>query len=174
MNCLRSIGAAALVATLALVAGCDDKASTANDSAIAADLTTAPDLTTPAGNDSATAADLTTAKDAATGSDGTVSGATVDVTVGPNGTLTFQPKDVSVNVGDTVRWTWMGNNHTVTSGANAVADDKFCSPSDAGCQGAATSSAGAVYMHKFTVAGAFPYYCRPHIGAGMIGSVTVK
>ena len=170
MHCLRSIGAAALVATFALVAGCDDKASTA------ADLTTAapPDLTTPAGNDLATAADLTTAKDAATGSDGAVGGATVDVTVGPNGTLTFQPKDVSVSVGDTVRWTWMGNNHTVTSGANAVADDKFCSPSDAGCQGAATSSAGAVYMHKFTAAGSFPYYCRPHIGAGMIGSVTVR
>ena len=42
------------------------------------------------------------------------------------------------------------------------------------CAGAPTSVQGATYDHRFTTAGTFPYFCRPHVGAGMIGSVTVR
>src|SRR4029077_13908612 len=46
----------------------------------------------------------------------------VDVTVGPNGTLRFSPDPVNISVGDTVRWTWGSNGHSVTSGTPCTAD----------------------------------------------------
>jgi plastocyanin len=39
-----------------------------------------------------------------------------DVTVGPGGSLTFDPASVTVKVGGRVRWTWGSSGHTVTSG----------------------------------------------------------
>lgn len=97
-----------------------------------------------------------------------------DVIVAPQGTLTFSPSSVDIKVGDTVRWTWNGNNHTVTSGTNGTADNLFCSPTDMNCAAAATSNAGFVYTHTFAAAGTFNYFCRPHAGAGMTGVVNVK
>ena len=43
-------------------------------------------------------------------------GQIVDVTVGPGGGFTFDPDIVNISVGDTVRWTWSGSGHSVTSG----------------------------------------------------------
>lgn len=95
------------------------------------------------------------------------------VNVGPGGGRTFDPKNVTVKVGDTVKWVWMSSNHNVVSGT-AAADDKFCSPMDMNCATAPLSIAGATYSHKFTAAGTFPYFCKPHLAAGMTGSVTVQ
>src|SRR5882762_6155221 len=54
-----------------------------------------------------------------------------DVQVGPG--FTFAPDTVNISVGDTVRWTWAGNGHSVTSGPPCEADSQYCSPDDTAC-----------------------------------------
>jgi plastocyanin len=100
--------------------------------------------------------------------------ATVDVSVGPN-ELIFEPETVTINVGDTVRWTWQTSGHTVTSGSTCGnPDNKFCSPGNSDCANPVPSSAGAVYTRTFNQAGNFPYYCGPHCSQGMQGLVIVQ
>jgi len=94
------------------------------------------------------------------------------VTVGSGG-FNFAPQGVNIQPGDTVQWNWAGIGHTVTSGPGCTVDGQFCSPSNTNCSTAATSSTGATYSHAFPVSGVFPYFCRPHCIAGMVGSVTV-
>ena len=104
--------------------------------------------------------------------DGAGGGATV--MVGPNGSLTFQPATLTVKVGETVTWVWAGSGHSVVSGTGCMADSKFCSPNDTSCASTSTSASGAMYTHKFTQAGTFPYFCLPHCSAGMTGTITVQ
>ena len=70
----------------------------------------------------------------------------------------FTPKNITVEIGDTVRWN------------NVVADDgSFTSGSP--------STSMWVYDHVFTSAGENPYYCVNHGSAGgngMAGNVTVE
>ena len=78
----------------------------------------------------------------------------------------FDPDDVTVDVGTTVRWENDGSaTHTVTSGADGDHDDEFdsgnLSPDDS-------------FEFTFEDAGTFPYYCTPHVSMGMEGSVTVE
>jgi plastocyanin len=129
------------------------------------DLSPGPDLQLPP--DLVVPPDLLPAPDLAKGP------TTFVVMVGAGG-LKFDPKDVQIAVGDTVQWLWANGGHNVVSGMNGQADNKFCSPNDMNCGAAPVSIAGTKYSHKFTQAGAFPYYCKPHLGAGMVGSVTVK
>lgn len=75
----------------------------------------------------------------------------------------FNPANVTINVGDSVRWTISGS-HTVTSGVNAsdpAAGDLFDE----------ILSDQQTFTYKFEVAGVFPYFCRVHLG--MTGTVTV-
>ncbi|MDQ6860382.1 MAG: plastocyanin/azurin family copper-binding protein [Verrucomicrobiota bacterium] len=99
------------------------------------------------------------------------SGQTFDVTVGPNGSLTFSPGQINVSVGDTVRWTWASNRHSVTSGISCAPSGTFCSPSDSNCN--ILSDAGAVYQHTFTQPGTYKYFCVAHCNFGMLGTVFV-
>ncbi len=98
--------------------------------------------------------------------------AVVDVQVGPNMT-NFSPQTVTIHVGDTVRWTWKSDTHTVTSGANGTADNKFCSPNEQNCSAPVASNTGFVYQHTFTQVGSYPYYCAFHFASGMTGTVVV-
>lgn len=95
------------------------------------------------------------------------------VQVGGLGGISFDPATVNIKVGDTVRWVWVGTGHNVVSGTTCTADNKFCSPTDMSCATAPTSGVGTTYEHKFTTAGAYPYFCKPHCTAGMIGTVNV-
>jgi plastocyanin len=89
---------------------------------------------------------------------------TIPVQVGANG-LKFTPQDVTIQVGDTVQWTWAASGHSSTSGTPGHPDGLW----DSGIQ-----NSGFVFSHTFTTAGTFPYYCTPHGGCcGMVGSVTV-
>lgn len=75
----------------------------------------------------------------------------------------FNPANVTINVGDDVRWTISGS-HTVTSGVNAAdpaAGDLFDE----------ILSDQQTFTYTFDVAGVFPYFCRVHLG--MTGTVTV-
>lgn len=90
--------------------------------------------------------------------------ATIQVQVGAGG-LKFTPQDVTIQVGDTVQWTWVTSPHSSTSGTPGIPDGMW----DSGIQ-----NAGFVFTHTFTSDGTFAYYCTVHGGCcGMIGSVTV-
>ena len=58
---------------------------------------------------------------------------TIDITVGPNGQNSFAPDPVSINVGDTVRWTFASVGHDVVSGPSCTPDNRFCWPSNTNC-----------------------------------------
>src|SRR5690348_3067179 len=89
-------------------------------------------------------------------------GATTNVTVGQGGTV-FSPKTVTIQTGDTITWTWAGNNHSATSGVPNTPSGVF----DSGIK-----NQGATYSFTFSSAGTYPYYCRVH-GAMMTGTITV-
>jgi plastocyanin len=97
-----------------------------------------------------------------------------DVTVAPNGMLVFSPDAVTISVGDTVRWTWSGSGHSVTSGTPCTVDGQFCSPNDTNCSAGVLSNIGAVYQHTFTQAGTYSYFCHAHCAFGMTGTVVVE
>ena len=99
-------------------------------------------------------------------------GQIVDVTVGPD--FAFHPDTVNISVGDTVRWTWDGSGHSVTSGQPCAADSQFCSPDDMNCFPGVLSNAGTVYQHTFANAGSYSYHCLAHCVIGMTGVVNVS
>src|ERR1043166_2669985 len=78
-----------------------------------------------------------------------VIGQIVDVTVAPNGSRVFSPSTVNISVGDTVRWTWEGSGHSVTSGTPCTIDSQFCSPDDMNCPAGILSNVGTTYEHTF-------------------------
>jgi plastocyanin len=90
------------------------------------------------------------------------SAVTVNVAVRDN---TFNPKTITVNVGDTVVWQNTGAfEHTATSGAACAPDGTF----DSG-----PLSPGESFSFTFNEPGSYPYYCIPHCAFGMTGSVMV-
>jgi plastocyanin len=103
-----------------------------------------------------------------------VTGQIVDVTVAPNGSRVFSPSTVNISVGDTVRWTWEGSGHSVTSGTPCTIDSQFCSPDDMNCPAGILSNVGTIYEHTFNQAGSFSYFCAVHCFSGMTGTVHVS
>ncbi|MDQ6654959.1 MAG: multicopper oxidase domain-containing protein, partial [Verrucomicrobiota bacterium] len=90
------------------------------------------------------------------------SAATVGVNVGQGGS-SFSPSAVSIQAGDSVKWTWVGNNHSVTSGPANNPNGLFDSNNH---------NTGYTFTYTFPATGSYPYYCRVH-GAMMTGTVTV-
>ena len=88
---------------------------------------------------------------------------TVDVDVSG---IAFTPANVTVFVGDTVRWTNTGGFHNV-NGTTATY------PSNPESFGNATANAPWVFTHVFTITGVYDYQCDIHIGSNMVGTVTV-
>ncbi len=84
----------------------------------------------------------------------------------------FSPADISINVGDTVRWTNNGSlNHDAQSddGTTFKSADEFPLPTG--------MEPGDVFEFTFTTEGEIPYYCIFHGGPGgigMSGSITVE
>ena len=89
---------------------------------------------------------------------------TVVVKMGSDkGQLVFEPKDVTIKVGDTVKWV---NNkafphNIIFDGHEELSHKKLAQKPKAELES------------TFNEAGEFSYYCSPHRGAGMIGKVTV-
>ena len=77
----------------------------------------------------------------------------------------FIPSSLNIQAGDTVRWTWGNSGHTVTSGSGCASNGLFNS---------GLGNTGFVFTFTFNTGGAFPYFCIPHCGIGMAGSVTVS
>ena len=78
--------------------------------------------------------------------------ATTTVTVGDGG-LFFFPSSVTIDPGDTVKWTWSAGGHSSTSGTPGQ-------PS--GFWNSGILNNGATFSHTFPTAGSFPYFCSPH------------
>jgi plastocyanin len=73
----------------------------------------------------------------------------------------FSPRNVTNTIGDSVQWSWEGNNSHSSTGSGVV-------PLwDSGIHGN-----GFVFTEKFPVAGTFPYRCVVH--SGQTGSILVN
>jgi plastocyanin len=74
----------------------------------------------------------------------------------------FSPATVTISPRTTVRWVNVAAvYHTITpDGHQEWAEAEVFQESDS-------------FQHFFTTAGEFPYYCVPHVGAGMVGTITV-
>ena len=79
----------------------------------------------------------------------------------------FTPADITINVGESVRWINTGGSHNVNGSLATYPDN----PEGFGNGGA--SSAAWVYDFTFTIPGLYDYQCDPHVGFGMVGTVMV-
>ncbi|NJN85829.1 MAG: plastocyanin [Leptolyngbyaceae cyanobacterium SL_7_1] len=94
-----------------------------------------------------------------------------------NGMLAFEPANLTVHAGDTVKWM---NNKLPPH--NIVFDDKQVPGADKALAGKLSHeqlmfSPGESYEVTFSEdmpTGAYSYYCAPHRGAGMVGKITVE
>lgn len=92
-----------------------------------------------------------------------------DFDLSTNPDITAPAVDPVINVGDTIRWVWLHDFHSVVACVNQ--EDYWESD---------VFSAGATFVHTFDTPGVFQYYCAPHgrdlfdgTYEGMGGSVTV-
>jgi len=96
-----------------------------------------------------------------------------DVKLGSDsGQLVFVPDEITIKVGDSVTWTGnKGLPHNVVFDEENVPDgtdlDALNHEDNIGEEGEKVTS-------KFTKPGTYGYYCEPHRGAGMNGTVIVK
>ena len=88
----------------------------------------------------------------------------------------FTPPDITIDVGDTVRWTWTTGVHDVLEGTDEIVDpgDAFFGP---------LTMFDPIFTWTFSEKFLFehprdshyyPYVCTPHFFEGMVGSVTVN
>ncbi len=90
-------------------------------------------------------------------------------------TLKFVPGKVSIPVGTTVEWRNTSDLvHTVTDDPSQVArTEDAVSPEGADAFDSGNIRVGGKYRHTFTVPGTYRYFCIPHEGAGMVGTIVV-
>ncbi|MCU4716938.1 plastocyanin/azurin family copper-binding protein [Halapricum hydrolyticum] len=101
------------------------------------------------------------------------------VVVGPNGSLAFEPTDITVSVGETITWTFESDSHNVS--AWPAMHDRISIPGDATGFGTMqqdgdpyeTVPSGETFEHTFDEPGEYTYVCVPH-AASMVGTVTVE
>ncbi len=88
---------------------------------------------------------------------------TIDVTVGADNGLSYDPANVVIDVGTTVVWEWTGRGggHDVVE----VDDEVFASD--------LVDEAGHTFEHTFEDPGAYEYVCTPHQTQGMNGRIEV-
>jgi len=88
----------------------------------------------------------------------------VDVTMGAGGNLIFDPSDITINAGETVHFVngmLPPHNIIVDGRADLSRESLMFSP-------------GESQDIKFADAGDYDFFCGPHQGAGMIGTIHVK
>jgi plastocyanin len=90
---------------------------------------------------------------------------------GDGGTLQFDPPALTIKAGDTVKWV---NNKL--SPHNVVFDSTKVAEAQAGklSHKSLAFSAGESFESTFSEPGTYTYYCEPHRGAGMTGTITVQ
>lgn len=100
---------------------------------------------------------------------------TVEVSMG-RGKMVFLPASVTINAGDTVKWTNPAVVlHSVTFDPSlATKPGNVVLP-----QGVAPFDSGdmeqdGIFSHTFTVKGTYKYICKMHEAMGMVGTVVVS
>jgi plastocyanin len=128
--------------------------------------TTSSGNTTAAGNETTTAANGT----ATGGQSGGGGGPTKEVIVGPGGSLVFEPAELTIAPGTTVKFVWESDNH------NVVPESQPDGANWQGTEGAPskTYNTGYEYSYTFETTGTYEYFCQPHKTAGMVGTITVQ
>ncbi|WP_435195518.1 plastocyanin/azurin family copper-binding protein [Natronomonas sp. EA1] len=101
---------------------------------------------------------------------GSGGGPTKTVTVGPGGSLVFEPAELEITPGTTVEFVWDSDDH------NIVVESQPESANWQGTEGGASQlyDTGHTHTHTFDVEGDYEYYCAPHQSAGMVGTITVS
>ena len=87
----------------------------------------------------------------------------VDVSMGSNGNLVFEPNDITIDAGETIHFVngmLPPHNIIVEGRADLSRESLMFSP-------------GESQDIKFTDVGDYDYWCGPHKGAGMIGTIHV-
>lgn len=79
----------------------------------------------------------------------------------------FSPKDLVINEGESVRWMNVQGTHNVNGSLATYPDNPE------GFGNGAAASGSWIYDYTFNVAGVYDYQCDPHVGLGMVGTVTV-
>jgi plastocyanin len=82
----------------------------------------------------------------------------------------FDPNNLTVNVGDTVRWVNQQGFHDTVSGSSGVPSGAWNSNSQFGH----LMQPGDTFSVTFSNPGTFPYYCTPHWRLGMTGTIQVN
>lgn len=92
------------------------------------------------------------------------------VEVGPGGSYAYEPQEVTVGVGETVTWTWDSRNH------NIVVAEQPEGASWSGTDGDRSTAYDPPHTYEFAfdTPGTYEYYCQPHEGLGMAGTVVVE
>lgn len=85
-----------------------------------------------------------------------------------NGMLKFDPPDLTIKSGDTVKWV---NNKLPPH--NVVFDQKVANAAKLSHK-SLFFAPGESFESTFNEAGEYPYYCEPHRGAGMVGKIVVQ
>ncbi len=90
---------------------------------------------------------------------------TVKMVMNSEGENFFDPAELTIKVGDRVRWVNDSGVHDVTStkipaGATAFKSELFTAP-------------GLTFEYTFTVPGEYEYVCTPHEVLGMVGKIIV-
>jgi plastocyanin len=98
------------------------------------------------------------------------------VTVGMTSTLSFDPDTVRIEAGQTVRWK---NSsvivHTVTADPEeASIEESVKLPGEASPFNSGNLDPKATFEHTFDVPGTYRYFCIPHEGTKMYGTVIVE
>ncbi|MFK8006200.1 MAG: DUF5689 domain-containing protein [Saprospiraceae bacterium] len=88
-----------------------------------------------------------------------------DYTVETVGSTGFNPENLTITVGQTVQWVNTGGSHNV-NGTTAT----FPNNPESFGNGVST---GWTFNHTFMTPGTYDYQCDPHVGLGMVGTVTV-
>jgi plastocyanin len=107
----------------------------------------------------------------------TALGANTGINVGTNGgadkTLSPNNGSATINLGDTITWTWVGPASDVDHVMESDPGQAESWDSDPGAGTNPNHSVGDTFVHQFTHTGAFNYHCRVHPDK-MRGVITVK
>lgn len=94
---------------------------------------------------------------------------TYDVKIGLNGANTYDPQNLTIKVGDAVRFVWVSGTHPTMSDSSPAAWATFV-----------PSATATNQTFTFSQVGSYPYHCTAHAVLsgntyiGMIGNITVQ
>ena len=89
--------------------------------------------------------------------------------------LRFAPTSQTISVGDTVEFRNVSAFVHSVSTRPATPEEAASTELPVGAESfdSGDIKAGGIYLHTFTIPGTYRYFCDPHHGAGMVGTIIV-